>query len=281
MVLLEDINSAAEASLIAENVLERMRKGVWDDGQPLQVTPSIGIALYPRDGRTVEVLRKHADAAMYEAKRGGRSTYRFFETSMNEAATRTLKIQRALHDALGAGHFSPCFQPQFRGSSGELAGAKALLRLRHPEPDPLMPEEFIPIAERSGQIVQIGYWVLRETCRQIRRWHAEGLSTVRVAINLSPRQLVQPDRVAAILNIVRDESVAPELLMFEITETVAMQDAPRTADTIRTFQARGFEIAIDDFGTGYFRNRRPRRALPLFSKAMHQNLSVTGAVERN
>lgn len=102
---------------------------------------------------------------MYEAKRGGRNTYRFFETSMNEAATRTLQIQRALHDALGAGHFSLCFQPQFRGSSGELAGAKALLRLRHPELGPLMPEEFIPIAERSGQIVQIGYWVLRETCR--------------------------------------------------------------------------------------------------------------------
>jgi diguanylate cyclase (GGDEF)-like protein len=251
VVLLEDIGSAGDVSSIAENVLARMRDGFWDDGQPLQVTPSIGIALFPQDGRTVEVLLKNADAAMYEAKRGGRSTYRFFEAAMNEAATRTLQVQRALHDALAAGYFSLHYQPKFRGENGELVGAEALLRLRHPELGALMPQEFIPIAERSGQIVQIGYWVVREACRQIRRWQAEGLPAVRVAINLSPRQLVQPDLVAAILDIVRAEQVAPHQLMFEITETVAMQDAPHTTEMIRAFQASGFEIAIDDFGTGY------------------------------
>jgi EAL domain-containing protein (putative c-di-GMP-specific phosphodiesterase class I) len=251
VVLLEDIGSADDAGGIAESVLARMRKGFWDDDQPLQVTPSIGIALYPQDGKTVEVLLKNADAAMYEAKRGGRSTYRFFEAGMNEAATRTLQIQRALHDALGAGYFSLHFQPKFGGANGELVGAEALLRLSHPELGALTPQEFIPIAERSGQIVQIGYWVVRETCRQLRRWQAQGLAAVRVAINLSPRQLVQPDLVAAILDIVRDEHISPDQLMFEITETVAMQDAPHTTEMIRAFQASGFEIAIDDFGTGY------------------------------
>lgn len=240
VVLLEDIGSADDAGRMAESVLARMHKGFWDDDQPLQVTPSIGVALYPQDGTTVEVLLKNADAAMYEAKRGGRSTYRFFEAAMNEAATRTLQIQRALHDALAEGHFSLHFQPKFRGASGQLVGAEALLRLHHPELGSLTPQEFIPIAERSGQIVQIGYWVVRETCRQIRRWQATGLPAIRTAINLSPRQMMQPNLVAEILDIVRDEQMAPEQLMFEITEIVAMQDAPRTEEMIRAFQASGF-----------------------------------------
>jgi diguanylate cyclase len=251
VVLCENLGSRQDAGLIAEGVLERMREGVWNDNEPLQVMPSIGIALYPQDGDTVDTLLKHADAAMYEAKRAGRSTYRFFETSMNEAATRTLQIQHALHEALAAGQFSLHFQPKFRGDSNELAGAEALIRLNHPVLGVLPPLEFIPIAERSGQIVQIGYWVVRETCRQIRSWVEEGLPAMKIAINLSPRQLSQPTLVSSILKIVQDENVACDRIMFEITETVAMQDAPRTIEMIREFQASGFEIAIDDFGTGY------------------------------
>lgn len=251
VVLSENLASREEARTMAEVVLDRMRQGVWTDSQPLQVMPSIGIALYPHDGDTVGTLLKHADAAMYEAKRGGRSTYRFFEPRMNEAATRTLQIQSALHEALVAGHFSLDFQPKFQGSGGALAGAEALIRLHHPQLGTLAPLEFIPIAERSGQIVQIGYWVLRETCQQIRRWTEQNLPPMRVAINLSPRQLSQPNLVATMLEIVKDEGVQCEQIMFEITETVAMQDAPKTIEMIREFQASGFEIAIDDFGTGY------------------------------
>ncbi|WP_408281956.1 putative bifunctional diguanylate cyclase/phosphodiesterase [Paraburkholderia sp. RL17-373-BIF-A] len=251
VVLSENLGSREDAGALAEGVLERMRLGVWTDSQPLQVMPSIGIALYPHDGDTVETLLKHADAAMYEAKRAGRSTYRFFERSMNEAATRTLQIQNALHDALAAGHFSLHFQPKFHGSGNSLAGAEALIRLHHPQLGTLTPLEFIPIAERSGQIVQIGYWVVRETCRQIRQWVSQGLPSMKVAINLSPRQLLQPNLVATMLEIVEAEGVACEQIMFEITETVAMQDAPKTIEMIREFQASGFEIAIDDFGTGY------------------------------
>jgi diguanylate cyclase (GGDEF)-like protein len=251
VVLSENLVARQDAGLIAEGVLERMREGVWSDNEPLQVMPSIGIALFPQDGDSVETLLKHADAAMYEAKRAGRSTYRFFETSMNEAATRTLQIQHALHEALGAGYFTLHFQPKFRGDSNDLAGAEALIRLNHPLLGVLAPLEFIPIAERSGQIVQIGYWVVRETCRQIRRWVDAGLPSMKVAINLSPRQLSQPNLVATVLEIVRAEQVNCDRIMFEITETVAMQDAPRTIEMIHEFQTNGFEIAIDDFGTGY------------------------------
>jgi diguanylate cyclase len=251
VVLCENLGSRQDAGLIAEGVLERMREGVWNDKEPLQVMPSIGIALYPQDGDTVDTLLKHADAAMYEAKRAGRATYRFFEASMNEAATRTLQIQHALHEALTSGLFTLHFQPKFRGDSNHLAGAEALIRLNHPVLGALTPMEFIPIAERSGQIVQIGYWVVRETCRQIRSWVEEGLPAMKIAINLSPRQLSQPNLVSSILKIVQSEQVPCDRIMFEITETVAMQDAPRTIEMIREFQASGFEIAIDDFGTGY------------------------------
>jgi EAL domain-containing protein (putative c-di-GMP-specific phosphodiesterase class I) len=228
-----------------------MRRGSWSDGQPLQVVPSVGISLYPQDGDSAEALLKNADAAMYEAKNAGRGTYRFFEASMNEAATRTLSIQRALHEALEFGYFSLHFQPKFNGKSGELVGAEALIRLDHPEIGSLPPLEFIPIAERSGQIVQIGAWVVREACRQIHRWKLEGRPPVKVAINLSPRQLAQPDLVEVLVSIVHAEHVNCDQIMFEITETVAMQNAPKTVEMIRQFQDRGFDIAIDDFGTGY------------------------------
>ncbi|WP_025599887.1 putative bifunctional diguanylate cyclase/phosphodiesterase [Burkholderia sp. WSM2230] len=251
VVLSEQLASRKDAAALAEGVLERMRRDTWADSQPLQVMPSIGIALFPEDGDTVETLLKHADAAMYEAKRAGRSTYRFFERRMNEAAMRTLQIQNALREALAKRLFTLHFQPKFHGRSESLAGAEALIRLHHPQLGTLAPLEFIPIAERSGQIVQIGYWVLREACRQIRRWTAQGLPTIKVAINLSPRQLLQADLVPTMLGIVKAEGVRSEQIMFEITETVAMQDAPRTIEMLREFQASGFEIAIDDFGTGY------------------------------
>ncbi len=251
VVLLENLGSTNDAEEMAISVLDRMRRGLWNDSQSLQVMPSIGISLFPQDGYTVEALLKNADAAMYEAKRSGRSTYRFFETSMNDAASRTLQIQNALYEASEAGYFSLHYQPKFRGDNGELTGAEALLRLHHPEFGLLPPTEFIPIAERSGQIVQIGYWVVRETCRQIRRWRIDGLPAIKVAINLSPRQLEQSDLVATVVDIVRSERVPCEQIMFEITETVAMKDAPKTINMIREFQENNFEIAIDDFGTGY------------------------------
>ncbi|AUT62815.1 putative bifunctional diguanylate cyclase/phosphodiesterase [Paraburkholderia terrae] len=251
VVLAENLGAPRDAERMAEAVLERMREGISTQSQMLQIMPSIGISLYPQDGHSVDELLKHADAAMYEAKRGGRSTYRFFEAHMNEAAMRTLKIQSALHEALGKGYFSLHFQPKFRGDSGDVAGAEALIRLNHPEIGVLAPMDFIPIAERSGQIVEIGYWVVRETCRQIRRWESAGLPSMKIAINLSPRQMGQPDLVTKMLEIVHSEGVVCSQIMFEITETVAMQDAAKTTEMIREFQNSGFEISIDDFGTGY------------------------------
>jgi diguanylate cyclase len=251
VILLENIASPEDAGRLASSVLERMRQGLWADKQPIQVIPSIGISLFPKDGETVDELLKHADTAMYEAKNNGNTDYCFFEKSMGTAAIRSLQIQQAMREALDKRHFALVFQPKFSGGDNVLTGVEALIRLNHAQLGVLSPAEFIPIAERTGQIVAIGYWVLRETCSRIRQWQDDGLLAPKVAINLSARQLLQPDLVDKMLEIVSAEGVSCAQIMFEITESVAMQDASKTSEIIHRFQDLGFDMAIDDFGTGY------------------------------
>ncbi|SFB02338.1 diguanylate cyclase (GGDEF) domain-containing protein [Collimonas sp. OK607] len=217
----------------------------------LRVSTSIGIALFPRDGRSTEGLLHSADSAMYNAKQSGRNMYRFFEVAMHGNATRTLTLQRDLQQALEDGHLSVAFQPKFNMVEQSMTGAEALIRWIHPELGNIPPLEFIPIAERSGQIIQIGEWVIKEVCRCIALWKAEGLAPIQIAINLSPVQFNVPDLVERIGAIVRAAHVSPQYLMFEITETAAMQNAERTTETLHKFRASGFQMAIDDFGTGH------------------------------
>ncbi len=217
----------------------------------LRVSTSIGIALFPRDGRSTEGLLHSADSAMYNAKQSGRNMYRFFEVAMHGNATRTLTLQRDLQQALEDGHLSIAFQPKFNMVEQSMTGAEALIRWIHPELGNIPPLEFIPIAERSGQIIQIGEWVIKEVCRCIALWKAEGLAPIQIAINLSPVQFNVPDLVERIDAIVRAAHVSPQSLMFEITETAAMQNAERTTETLHKFRASGFQMAIDDFGTGH------------------------------
>ncbi|MCE4059428.1 EAL domain-containing protein [Pandoraea sputorum] len=251
VVLLGSLSSPEVAGRVAQRLLDDMRDGLKVGSQSLHVMPSIGVALFPDDGDSIDLLLKHADTAMYEAKRAGRGIFRYFEPRMNAAAQRTWEIQQALHDAESEQYFSLHFQPKYRGDTEALAGAEALLRLTHPTFGELQPADFIPVAERTGQIVQIGYWVVRATCQHIKEWDAAGLPPVKVAINLSPRQMAQSQLVENIVEIVQDAGIACTRLMFEITETVAMFDAQHTIDVIRAFQDHGFEVAIDDFGTGY------------------------------
>jgi diguanylate cyclase (GGDEF)-like protein len=251
VVLLKSIEDQRDAEKTAEAILERMRESLPANGVPMRLTLSIGIALFPSNGNTVETLLKNADAAMYGAKNAGRGTYCLFEAGMNAAAVRALQIQRALYDALENERFTLAFQPQFGGASGKLVGAEALIRLESPDLGQLQPMDFIPIAERSGHIVEIGYWVARETCRQMRRWLDGGLPPITVAVNLSPRQLQEHDLVPSMVEIVKTEGITCDRIVFEITESAAMQDAEKTIASIREFHRHGFRIAIDDFGTGY------------------------------
>jgi diguanylate cyclase (GGDEF)-like protein len=251
VVLAETLADAGEAAALAKRVLQRSDDDLSVATAPLRISPSIGIALFPRDGQTVDELLRNADSAMYAAKQAGRNTFRFFEPEMAATALRTLKIQRALPHALRGNNLSLHFQPKFDSPGRRLVGAEALLRWHHPELGQIAPLEFTPVAERSGQIVQIGCWVVEETCRQLQAWRAAGLPDVTIAINLSPIQLRQPNLPMPVEEIVRRASVRPSQIMFEITESVAMHDADRTGAIVQEFQARGFDFAIDDFGTGY------------------------------
>lgn len=250
VVVMGNLSTPVVVEQLSENILMALRQDFQVDDATLCVTSSIGIAVYPNSGETVDMLMKNADAAMYEAKQSGRNTYRFFEPAMHASAMRHLQVRQALQQAISEQQFRLHFQPKYRGASKELTGVEALLRWRHPELGEMAPSEFIPIAERSGQILPIGDWVLHAVCTQIARWDAAGMKPVKVALNLSPLQM-RTDLVESILKVVGATGIAPQRLMFEITETAAMKDVERTTQVVRELQSLGFDIAIDDFGTGY------------------------------
>jgi diguanylate cyclase (GGDEF)-like protein len=251
VIVVDGLPNASAAASVASSVLRELCHEIMINGVRLRVSASIGIAVFPRDGDNVESLLGNADAAMYDAKQGGRNTYRLFEPAMNTGALKTLILQRDLQRAFEEGQLSVSFQPKFSIADQSVTGAEALIRWRHPEFGDIPPMDFIPIAERSGQIVQIGDWVIEEVCRLIADWNAQGLPAVQIAINLSPVQFNMPDLVEHIEAMVRAAGVAPERVMFEITESVAMQNADRTVQALRKFRSCGFDMAIDDFGTGY------------------------------
>ncbi|SAK78845.1 putative bifunctional diguanylate cyclase/phosphodiesterase [Caballeronia ptereochthonis] len=251
VIVVENVADASSAVAVANGVLRRLSQEIVVNGLPLRVSASIGIAFHPRDGRNADELLHSADAAMYAAKQSGRNTSRVFEPQMNHTAHKALILQRDLHRALSDAQFSVSFQPKFSVASQSVTGVEALIRWRHPELGEVPPLEFIPIAERSGLIVEIGDWVLREVCRNIALWDARGLPVPCVSVNLSPIQFNVPDLVERIDSLIAAAGVDPCRLMFEITETAAMQNVEKTSLTIEALQSRGYAVAVDDFGTGY------------------------------
>jgi diguanylate cyclase (GGDEF)-like protein len=251
VVLVEDLADAPAAATVAGKLFECFSEDFDLQDSGLIVSPSIGIALFPENGFSVEALLKNADSAMYEAKAGGRNTYRFFESAMNLAAQRTMTIQRGITAALREHQFYLNFQPKFGTRGGDLLGLEALLRWRHPELGQISPAEFIPIAERAGLIARLGQWVVEEACRQIRAWDKQGARPVKIAVNLSVNQLSSTTLAEEMHATVVRHGVAPGRLMFEITESVAMHDTEANMRAIRKLQTLGFDLSIDDFGTGY------------------------------
>jgi EAL domain-containing protein (putative c-di-GMP-specific phosphodiesterase class I) len=209
------------------------------------------VVIHPHNGATADALLEHADTAMFDCKQSTGNAYRFYEPRLNTTAHRVLQIQRALSHAALNGQLSVYYQPKFDARTHAMTGAEALLRWNHPELGPVSPAEFIPLAERTGMIVELGDWVIEEVCRQIMHWDAQSLAPQRIAVNLSPRQFQQPDLVPRLSQILHRYQVDAHRLMFEITETAAMRDASQSIAAIRQIQSLGFEVAIDDFGTGY------------------------------
>jgi len=254
-VLLLPTTDAAGAAHLAERLLASIASAYQIDALELLTTPSIGIAMYPADGLDFDTLSKNADIAMYRAKHDGRNCYRFFAAEMQVRSTRVLMLENALRRAIERGQLSLHFQPQVALADGRVVGAEALLRWNHPEFGPVPPAEFIPIAEASGQIVQIGEWVLRSALRQMQALLAQGLAArgapFVMAVNLSVVQFRHPRLVELVLQILQEEQIDPQHLELELTEGVALSDPIGAITVMDALHARGIRMSIDDFGTGY------------------------------
>ena len=241
--------SEDDASRLAARLHESLARPMSLNGQETSVACSIGIAMYPEHG-ALSTLIAHADAAMREAKSTGGSTYCFFEPRMVTGARDQATLLRDLRRAMARGQFELYYQPKIDAPSGEITGAEALIRWHHPKRGMISPTVFIPMAERFGLIGALGLWVIDEACRQAGLWRDEGLR-MRVAINLSPYQLRDPELAGHISAALKKHKVNPKLLTCEITESVAMQDSAATMNFFAALAAVGVHISIDDFGTGY------------------------------
>jgi diguanylate cyclase (GGDEF)-like protein/PAS domain S-box-containing protein len=251
LIVLTHVEMPDDAARVAEKILDRLRPPFDIDGQQLGTSFSIGIALYPEDGNTVESLMKNADTAMYHAKENGRNTYRFFDERMNVNALERLHLENGLRRALENEEFTVYYQPQVDLVSGRIIGAEALLRWFSGVMGGVSPARFIPLAEECGLIVPIGEWVLHTACRQARKWQDEGLPAIPVAVNLSALQFRRADIVATVSRALEESGLQGCWLELELTESLLMQSGPEVEATLSRLKALGVRLSIDDFGTGY------------------------------
>jgi diguanylate cyclase len=250
-VLLADAVEPADAAMLADKLLTAIRNAFMIEGNELRVTGSVGIAVYSGKEREEDELLKNADAAMYRAKASGRNCYCFFETSMNKDAHDHLQMISDLRLAQSRQELALHYQPKFDAETGNLIGAEALLRWNHPTRGSLPPDQFIPLAEKSGLIVPLGIWVLNEACRQMSEWHAAGHRQWTISVNLSAVQFTHLGLVNMVRGALEQHALEPRFLTLEITESTAMRDADAGMVILEQLDAMGVRISIDDFGTGY------------------------------
>ncbi|MET0027395.1 MAG: PAS domain S-box protein [Candidatus Thiodiazotropha sp.] len=251
LVILSGLTKPEHARLIADKLLEQLRKIFVIDGRELFISASVGITIYPNDGSSASELLRHADAAMYHSKQLGKNTYSYFTESMNREVSRRLVLEERMHGALEREEFYVVYQPQISVVTGEIVGAEALLRWDNPRLGPVTPSEFIPVAEQSGMIVEIGEFVLRESLDMARQWQARFLPDFRIAVNISPRQFLKPDLFQDIEALIQESGIPPNLIDLEITEGVLMSGHAYIDQTLAQVIALGVNIGMDDFGTGY------------------------------
>ncbi|WP_439859723.1 sensor domain-containing protein [Pseudomonas sp. MBLB4136] len=236
---------------VAEQILASLARPFVLEGREFFVTASIGIAMSPQDGDELSQLMKNADTAMYHAKERGKNNFQFYQADMNASALERLELESDLRHALGQGEFVLHYQPQFSGNGQRLTGVEALLRWQHPRRGLVPPDDFIPVLEELGLVVQVGDWVLAEACRQLKHWHQAKVRVPKVSVNLSARQFADGDLDRRIAAILADSGVPPACLELELTESILMQDVTGALGTLADLKRLGLCLAIDDFGTGY------------------------------
>ena len=251
LLLLRHLSSANEIDALVARWMSALSQPYQLTGLELHVSPSVGIARFPVDGSGAEELLARADEAMYFAKRSGRNTFRFFDSNVMGFSRERLEIEGELRSALAQGQLALHYQPKIDIATGEMRSVEALIRWRHPTRGSILPGEFIPIAEESGLILEIGDWVIREACRQAREWQQRHMPFLRVAVNVSPLQFRQANFVHKVRAALKDHGLDATYLEIELTEATLMNNAETSVALLEQLSELGVVVAIDDFGTGY------------------------------
>jgi diguanylate cyclase (GGDEF)-like protein len=254
VIVITDLHQNANPMLIitamAEKILNSLKQTLVVAGHPMTFTASIGVAVYPGDADNVQDLLKNADAALYHAKDQGRANFRFYSSELNATALENMQLEYDLRQAIGAGDLIVYYQPKV-DSAGGVVGAEALLRWQHAELGMVSPAKFIPIAEQSGLIVEIGEWVLEQTCLFIRSCKEQGITPVRISVNLSMIEFNRPELVGKVVEILSRTGVEAKYIELELTESVAIGEAKTCISRMNDLKALGLKLSMDDFGTGF------------------------------
>ncbi|HEX2725825.1 MAG TPA: GGDEF domain-containing phosphodiesterase, partial [Beijerinckiaceae bacterium] len=254
----------------AERLLQALSAPLNIEGHRVHITASIGVALAPHDGLDPDELLKKSDMALYAAKADGRGVFRFFEPAMDDAAQARRALEMDLRNALGRGEMEVYFQPLFDLASSRICACEALLRWHHPERGLISPGEFIPIAEETSLIIQLGEWVLKQACAEAMQWPQD----VRVAVNLSPAQFKDGNLTGVVMRALARSGLAADRLELEITETVLLHDSHATIRAMGQLQKLGVRMSLDDFGTGY-------SSLSYLRKFPFQKIKIDGSFVRD
>jgi len=250
-VIVPDVTDVHHISSVAQKIIEAVAIPFTLEGQEVFVTTSIGISVYPMGGKTVEALTKSADIAMYHAKSQGRNNFQFFRDAAHADTSALFALENHLRRALERNELEVHYQPQVDIETGRITGMEALLRWHHPKEGDIPPSKFIPLAEETGLIHAIGEWVLRQACAQNKAWQDAGYPPMRMAVNLSVRQLKQKNLAEKVAEILDDTGLDPNWLELELTESVVMQNAEEAVGLLNQLKSIGVWLSIDDFGTGY------------------------------
>ncbi len=251
LLLLPGVDGAENTAKVAQKILDTFLPPLQVDDQELHLGASLGITLYPHDGDDAETLIRNADTALYRAKEHSRGSYQFYTTDMNATAFERLVLETQLRKALERGELVVHYQPQVRLDSGAVVAVEALVRWFHDDLGLISPAEFIPLAEETGLILELGHWVLSTACAQVRAWQEQGFADLRLAVNLSGRQFEQEDLVRSIAQVIEATTFDPADLELELTESSIMRSPDQAVAKLQALDRLGIRLSIDDFGTGY------------------------------
>jgi len=250
-VIMPNLHDAKDAPLVAQRILDALAKPFDLDGTESFISGSIGITIFPGDASDANNLLKNADAAMYRAKDLGKANFQFFTSDLNEEVAERLTIKNGLIKALERDEFKVFYQPKVTLSTGQVDSVEALMRWDNPDLGMVSPARFIPVLEETGMVVEFGEWAIREACKQHRTWIDAGLPPIRIAVNLSARQLREISFVSVLQKVLHEAGVGPEGIEIEITESMIMSDTDSAIAALTELHGLGVRVAMDDFGTGY------------------------------